>query len=213
MPTLGCSETATIQNMATLRTTTNLFVRGSATLELTPNSPSQSELVDTYSVRLWIHDQLIYDQIQSVRDWQMRHFYVEEIARAFCCCHELLGQEIQCSPGNGPESQQPSFLSLANAKLSTDWLTVVLAATRVKRIGDLVHVDMYLRKAQTTIGDYEHRSTGQWGEWAEMVAAIIFCTPDEAASFGRQLLEEIRKVEQERVALGIPEFDDPSRFE
>ena len=194
--------------MAILRSTVNLFVRGHATLELTPNSPSQPDLVDTYLLRLWIHDQLVYDQIHSVRNWQMRHFYVEEIARAFCCVRELLGREIQCACTDNANSLS-SFLSLVNANLSTDWLTIVLAAaTQVKRIGDLVHVNLYLRKTANIIGDFEHRSKGQWGEWEEMIAAKIFCTPEESVAFGLQLQEEIKKVEEERVLLGIPEYDD-----
>jgi hypothetical protein len=200
--------------MATLRSTVNLFVRGYAALELTPNSPSPPDLVDTYHLRLWVHEQLIYDQIHSVRNWQMRHFYVEEIARAFCCVRELLGREIQCVSEDNTDNQHlPSFLSLVNANLSTDWLTIVLAATQVKRIGDLIHVNLYLRKTDNIIGDFEHRSKGQWGEWEEMVAAKIFCTPEDAVAFGIQLQEEIKEAEQARVLLGIPEYDDPDKVE
>ncbi|MCB0194575.1 MAG: hypothetical protein KDJ65_21675 [Anaerolineae bacterium] len=182
-------------------------------MELIPNSPSQRDLVDTYNLRLWIHDQLIYEQIHSVRNWQMRHFYVEEIAKAFRNIRILLGKEIQISEDNEERQSSASFLSFVNAALDTDWLRVILAATQPKRTGDLVHVSLYLRKTENTIGDFEHRSTGQWGVWEEMVAATIFCTPEDAIAFGVQLQEEIRQVEQERVSLGIPKYDDTDKFE
>jgi hypothetical protein len=195
--------------MAILRSTVNLSVRGYAALELTPNSPLQRDLVDTYSVRLWVHDQLIYDQVHSVRNWQMRHFYVEEIARAFRHIRELLEKKIECMPDESTDEQVvPSFLSFVHARLDVDWLSLILAATHPKRIGELVHVNIHLRKAEHRIGEFKSESPGQWGEWEELVSATVFCTPEEAVSFGIQLQEEIRQVEQERIQLGIPEYDD-----
>ena len=195
--------------MATIQTTVNYFARGYTRLELKPNSPSPRELVDTYALRLWIHDQLVYDQTHSVRNWQMRHRYVENIAQAFRCARELLGKEISCPPENTSSSdKERDYLSLACAQMDADWMKITLSAAPTKRFGDMVHANMYLRQAATVIGDLEHRSIGKWGEWATMTWAIILCTPDDAVTFGKQLLEEIHFVEQERIALGIPEYDD-----
>ena len=70
-----------------------------------------------------------------------------------------------------------------------------------------------MRKTKNITGDFEHRSKGQWGEWEEMIAAKIFCTPDDAVAFGLQLQEEIKEVEKARVLLGIPEYDDTDELE
>lgn len=193
--------------MAILQTTVNYFARGYARLELKPNPPLPRERVDTYALRLWIYDQLIYDQTHSIRDWQMRHAYIQNMAQAFRCVRALLGREISCPNESNGEAE---YLSLVSAQIDADWLKVILSASPTKRFGDMVHASLYLRQAAMDIGDFEHRSTGQWGQWATMTWAIILCTPEDAIAFGSQLLEEIRAVEQERIALGIPEYDDPA---
>lgn len=195
--------------MAILHTTVNYFARGRTSLELKPNSPSQRELVDTYTMRLWVHDQLVYDRIQSVRDWQMRHFYVEQIAKTFCCVRELIDKEISCPPGNRSDEREITPISPICAHLDTDWLKVALSAARTKRYGEIVHVNLYLQQAEKRIGDLESRSSGEWGEWAEMIWAIILCQPEDTIAFGAELLDEIRTAEQERTRLGISKYDDP----
>ncbi len=200
--------------MARLHTTILNSVRGTSTLEIKPNSPSQREMVDTYTLRLWVHDQLVYDRIHSVRDWQKRHFYVEEIARAFCCIHDLIGETISCAPNvvsNGTDETE--FLSPVCAHIETDWLQIVLSATNTKRRGDIVSINLYLQQERNLVGDPKKlslESLGNWGEWGEMLWTTILCKPEEAIAFGKQLLEEIYTVEQERVSLGIPKYDDPS---
>jgi hypothetical protein len=197
--------------MANLHTTLNYFARGRTTLELKPNSPSQREMVDTYTLRLWVNDQLVYDRIQSVRDWQMRHTYVEDIAKAFCCIRELIGKEISCTMNVATNDEKDLYYHTSVcAYEDTEWLRVALSAAPTRRFGELVQVNLYLQQAETQIGDFEYRNTSHWGRWAEMIWAIILCTPDDAIDFGRQLLEEIQSVEQERIALGIPEYDDTS---
>ena len=201
--------------MAILQTTTaHYHPRGRAKLELTPNSPTQHELVDSYVLRLWVHDQLIYDRIHSVRNWQMRHLYVERIARAFCCIRELVGKQIRCASENTEDDQgQPTFISFVCAQIETDWLKVMLSAAPTKRYGDVAHVVLFLQQTHKEVGDIERRSVGEWGEWDEMICATILCGPEDAIAFGTQLLGEIHTVEQERIALGIPEYDDPSYSE
>jgi hypothetical protein len=195
--------------MAKLHTTVNHSVRGSATLELTPNLPTQRELVDTYSVRLWIHDQLVYDEIQSVRNWQSRHYYVENIAKGFCAVQNWLGQRISVLEqlDENDTEQRETLLSFVTAELSTDWLIIYLKATNTNR-GELVHVNIFLRKSHNTVGKFEPGRKEQWGEWDDMIAAWIFCRPDEAVAFGKQLLEEMEQVEKTRVELGIPDSDE-----
>lgn len=191
--------------MAIIGTTTNYFARGSATFELTPNAPTQRELIDTYQMRLWVYDQLVYDEQHSVRNWQMRHFYVSEIARACQCVRQVLDQRISCPAAHdeGYAVESP-VLSLVHTKLSTDWLTLLLAAATVKQ-QELVHMNLYLRKAHATVGDMMRRSRGQWDE---LIAATIFCTPDEAIGFGTRLQQEIAAVERARISLGIPDYDE-----
>jgi len=41
-----------------------------------------------------------------------------------------------------------------------------------------------------------------------MIAARIFCRPEEAIAFGKQLLEEIEEAERVRVELGIPDENE-----
>ena len=189
--------------MAILRTTVNHSARGSATLELTPNSPIQRELVDTYSVRLWIHDQLVYDETQSVRSWQSGHYHVEKIAKGFCAVQNWLGQRINLLEKYENDTEpHESLLSFVAAELSTEWLIVYLKATNTNR-GDLVHAHIFLQKSHNQVGKFEPDRKGQWGEWGDMIAAWIFCTPDDAIAFGKQLLEEIKEAERVRVELGI----------
>src|SRR5689334_18639956 len=126
--------------MAILKTTINRFARGYNVLELTPNPPTNSALVDTYELRMWSAHHLMYEQTHSVRDWQMRHFYVQEIARAFACVDVLLGQEIQCLPDPALPNEPISFLSFVYAQMSTDWLIITLATSHTKKYGALVHV-------------------------------------------------------------------------
>jgi len=151
--------------MAILRTTVNHSVRGSAILELIPSSPIQRELVDTYSVRLWVHDQLVYDEIQSVRNWQMGHFYVEKIAEGFCAVRNWLGQKITVldEQDENDAEHQESLLSFVTAELSTEWLIVYLRATNTKR-GELVHADIFLRKSHNKVGKFEPDRKEQRGE-------------------------------------------------
>jgi len=200
--------------MAILRTYVNHSARGSTTLELKPNSPSQREMVDTYALRLWVHNQLVYDRTHSVRDWQMRHFYVENIARAFCCIRDLIGKEISYISDNANDDENGAiFISRVCAHVDTEWLQVVLSAASSNRSGDIVHINLYLQQAETQIGGLEHRGSGQWGEWSEIVSSVILCKPDDAIAFGTQLLEEIHAVEQERISLGILKYDNPSYSE
>jgi hypothetical protein len=196
--------------MAILKTTINRFPRGYNVLELRPNMPDNPALVDTYQLRLWSAQQLIYERTHTVRDWQMRHFYVQEIARAFSCIDVLLQQEIQC-PSDSAQSNEPvSFLSFVHAQLSTDWLTISLASSHTRKYGDLVHVDAYAVLEAHETGVIEQRGTETWGEYQTGVTAHICCTPSDAQAFGTQLRAEIQAVEERRIALGIPKYDDPA---
>ncbi len=189
--------------MATLQTTVNHFARGHAILELTPNSPAQREFVDTYAVRLTVHDRLVYDRIQSVRPFQMRHYYVEQIAKACCYVSNLLDRKL-------PDPDDPVASFPMCTRLDTDWLAITLSAASTKQFGELVGVRVYLEQAKTKVGDTYYRSRGQWGEWQELVGAVILCAPSDCIAFGRQLLDEVRTVEATRIALGIPDVDDES---
>ncbi len=187
--------------MAILQTTLNQFARGHTALELTPNSPAQREFVDTYRVRLTVHDHLVYDRIQSVRPLQMRHYYVEEIAMTCCRVSDLLDRTLPI-----PEDDV-AYVPLC-AQLDTDWLAISLSAASTKQFGELVGIHVYLEQAKTKVGDTYYRSRGQWGEWQELIGAVILCAPADCYAFGSQLLDEIRAVEATRIALGIPEVDD-----
>ncbi len=200
-----------IANMAILETTqARLFPRGFTRLELTPNMPQPRERVDTYTVRLWIHDQIVYDRVHSVRDWQMRHYYVEMIAHAFINARVFLGREIAYSPETKIAPRYGSVpTSPACAHLDAGWITVVVFASTTKQHGDLVQVNLYLQNARTLVGNMENRSRGDWGEYADMTWGIVLCRPDEAEHFGRQLRAEIDTAEAQRVELDIPEYDDP----
>jgi hypothetical protein len=200
---LGGRQIIELNKMAILRTTVNHSVRGSATLELTPNLPTQTALVDTYSVRLWVHDQLVYDEIQSVHDWQSGHYYVENIAKGFCTIQNLLGQRISALEQSEDENEPHEvLLSPVTAELSTDWLIVYLKATNTNR-GELVHASILLRKSHNQVGKFEPDRQEQWGQWDDMIAAWIFCRPEDAAMFGKQLLHEIKEAERMRIELGI----------
>jgi hypothetical protein len=194
--------------MARLETTLNSGTRGYTCFEVRPIHPVTYESVDTYGVRLWVHNQLVYDRVHSVRHLQMRHYYVELIAHALCNPYEYLGKEIQFSPDSELEPQA-GFVptALACVHLEADWMTIVLSAAQTKRFGNMVHMNIYLKNSVTTIGDIER---GRWGEYAEMTWAIILCRPEDAVAFGQQLRAEIREVEKQRIELGIPEYDDDS---
>jgi hypothetical protein len=179
--------------------------------ELTPNSPEHRELIDTSVVRLWAHDQLVYDRVHSVRNLQMRHSYVQMIAKAFCCCRDLIGKEIYSSCKEAANTEAiPTFLSLVHITVSSDWLTVSLAAARTQRLGEVVHVDLFLQQAKTEVGDVKNRREGKWSEWQNNISARIICRPEDAITFGTQLLTEVDQVEMLRIAFDLPEYDDPS---
>ncbi|MBK9940662.1 MAG: hypothetical protein IPP13_03455 [Kouleothrix sp.] len=196
--------------MAFLKTTINRFPRGYNVLELHPNMPDDPALVDTYQLRLWSAQQLIYARRHTVRDWQMRHFYVQEIARAFVCIDVLVRQEIQCLPDGGRVNEPVSFLSFVHAQVSTDWLTISLATSHTKKYGDLVHVDVYAVLEERETGAIDQRGSEAWGEYQTMVTTHICCTPSDAQAFGAQLRAEIQRVEERRIALGIPKYADPA---
>jgi hypothetical protein len=196
--------------MAILTTTINRFPRGYNVLELRPNMPDNPALVDTYQLRLWSGQQLIYERTHSVRDWQMRHFYMQEIARAFVCVDVLLRQKILCPSDNAQSNQPVSFLSFVHAQVSTDWLTISLAASHTKKYGDLIHVDAYAVLEEQECGAIEQRGNEAWGEHQTMITHHICCTPSDAQAFGAQLTMEIREVEKRRIALGIPKYEDPA---
>lgn len=191
--------------MAILRTTVNHSVRGSAMLELTPNSPIQRERLDTYSVRLWVHDQLVYDETQSVHGWQSGHYYVEKIAKGFCAVQSLLGKRINVLEQYEDETEPHEvLLSFVTAELSTDWLIVYLKAVNSNSNRDeFVHANILLRKSHNQVGQFDPDRKEQWGQWEDMIAAWIFCRPEDAIAFGKQLLEEMQEVERVRVELGI----------
>lgn len=174
--------------MAILETTLAHFNRGHTRFELTPNEPTERALIDTYEVRLWIHDQLVYSQRHSIRNWQMRHDEIRYIAKNFCCVRTLIGQTLECpvaTPGDiGPDDH---YLSLVHARMDVEWLQVSLAATHPRRFGEIVHVHLLVRESETTIGDTFHRSKGNWGYWQKMIGAYLFCKPDNAIAFGNQL--------------------------
>lgn len=103
--------------------------------------------------------------------------------------------------------EQPHFLSLVHTEMNIDWLVVSLAAARTKRFPELVHVHLYLRQAKTQVGEVRKGRSNNWGEWEEMISARIECTPQDAIEFGTQLREEIEATENQRILLGIPEYD------
>lgn len=195
--------------MATLRSTTNFFARGTSSFEITPNPPHERTLIDTYQVRLWTLDTLVYEQTQSVRDWQMRHFYVQEIARACCSASLLIGQTLT-APELTLGTTQLSFLSLTHAVMSTDWLTISLAGANTKKRGPLIHIDVYAVVEEITLGDIQKRSTGAWSRYQSIKSIQLTCTPEDTFVFGQTLLAEIEEVEQQRVALRIPKYDNPA---
>jgi hypothetical protein len=196
--------------MAILKTTINRFPRGYNELELQPNMPDNPALIDSYQLRLWSGQHLIYKHIHSVRDWQMRHFYVQEIARAFMCVDVLLRQTIECPPERAQVNEPGSCLSFVHAQVSTDWLTISLAASHTKKHGDLIHVDVYAVLEEQEAGTLDHRGSEAWGEYQTLVTVHICCTPSDAQAFGAQLHAEIQAVEKRRIALGIPKYDDPA---
>ena len=195
--------------MALLKTTINRFSCGYNVLELRPNLPDE-HAVDTYQLRLWSAQRLIYERTHSVRDWQMRHFYVHEIARAFRCVDVLQQQKILCGLDGSLLDEPVSFLSFVHARLSTDWLTVTLAASHTRKHGDLIHVDVYAMLEEHESGEIDQRGTEMWGEYQTSVAIRIFCTPEDARAFGVQLEAEIQEAEKRRISLGIPKYDDPA---
>lgn len=196
--------------MAILQTTHHYLRRGTAKLELLPNSPTQRELVDTYQVRLWIHDHLVYDHVQSVRDWQMRHYYVEHIARMCCCIQSFIDKTLEgCIVENFADDK---FWSPVYVQVDTDWLKVTASAGTERRNGPNVIFYLSLVQTEHRIGDVEKPSAGLWGEWQERITATILCTPEDAVRFGRQLLQEIAEVERQRIELGIPEYDDETPY-
>lgn len=194
--------------MAILRSTTNFFARGTSAVEITPNAPLDRALVDTYQIRLWAFDKLVYERVQSVRDWQMRHFYVQEIARACCAVHLLIDQTISVQT-NPPDGNEQAFLSLVHVVMSTDWLTFSLSAAHTKKYGDLIHIDVYAEVEEITVGSLDARSAGAWSEYQSLIGIKLSCKPEDATAFGQELLAEIRQVEQQRIALGIGKYDDP----
>jgi hypothetical protein len=140
----------------------------------------------------------------------MRHFYVQEIARAFLCVDVLLRQTIECPPEGAPANEPRSFLSFVHAQVSTDWLTISLSASHTKKYGDLIHVDVYAVLEEHEIGALDQRGSEAWGEYQTGVTIHICCTPSDAQTFGAQLRAEIQAVEKRRIALGIPKYDDPA---
>ena len=195
--------------MAILETTIGLTLRGYTCLELRPVLPVTPETVYTYNVRLWVHDRLVYDRIQSVRHLQMRHYHVEMIAHALCNPRAYLGTRIQFSADPELVPQADSFpYSVAAVHLETDWLTMVIYATENKRVGEAVAANIYLRNSEMTYGDIEKTSQGKWGRFEELVWAMVICRPDDSIAFGQQLRAEIREAERQRVELRIPESDD-----
>jgi len=195
--------------MAILRATTNFHGRGSSALEIHPNSPQTRELVDTYVVRMWVVDELIYEQTHSVRDWQMRHFYVEEIARACCSARLLIDQKL-FAPSDIGGNQQTTFLSRVHAYLSTDWLTIYLSGAITKRHGELISVDVFGQISESIINRDNSQLAKDWGSYQQLVGIQLSCHPEDTLAFGTKLLSEIADVEQQRIALGIPKYDDPA---
>jgi hypothetical protein len=187
--------------MAILRSTTNFFARGNSAVEVLPNPPLEPALVDTYQVRLWAADRLIYERVQSVRDWQMRHFYVELLAHACCSTAVLFDNEITVSGNEANDS--PTYLSLANAVIDIKWLTVSLSAARTKR-GNFVHVTAYAEVDEVSVGAPPTPPFDSWSMYQSLLGIKLTCTPDDARAFGQQLLAELHEVERERIARGIP---------
>lgn len=131
--------------MAFLETNSGYNIRGKAKLELTPHPPTPRELVDTYVLRLWVGNELIYDMTHSVRNWQMRHYYLREIATACCNVRNLIGKEIRYEPKTPKEADEGrEFYSLLHSYFDADWLRITLAVGTSARHGDLVQVKLFL---------------------------------------------------------------------
>ena len=201
--------------MARLETTkARLFPRGYTCLELTPNMPEPRDLVDTYMTRLWIHDRLIYDRVHSVRDWQLRHYWVLRIAYAFCNAPSFVDRQIEYLPEPNLESRAWYVASSeASAHFDAEWMQVDISAALSKGHGELVQVNLFLQNTRTRVGDFQARSEGRWGESADFTWAMILCRPDDAVAWGRKLLAEIDAAEVQRIERGIPKYDDPSYSE
>ena len=73
----------------------------------------------------------------------MRHTYVEDIARTFCCIRELIGKEISCASDETTDDEKKSgHRTSVCAYQDTDWLHVVLSAAPTRRFGELVQVNL-----------------------------------------------------------------------
>src|SRR5207253_8946122 len=114
--------------MAFLETNSNYLRRGKIKLELSPNSPTPRDLVDTYILRLWAGNTLIYEMKHTVRNWQMRHYYVQEIATACCNVRELIGKEISYDAKTPKEVDEGRrFHSLLHSDFDVVWFHLALA--------------------------------------------------------------------------------------
>lgn len=151
-----------------------------------------------------MYDELVYDQVHSVRDWQTRHYNVENMAFAFCCVNQLVGSEIDCDVAHPRADRR--FRSMLQVHLDVAWLQLTLAAVRRKQAGELVHVYVGLQTETKLVGDTTQRSAGNWGTWSALITTRIYCRPADAVAFGGKLLDEIAVVEKMRTELGIPGY-------
>ncbi len=198
--------------MATLISTLLQSRRGNSRLEVTPNLPENSELTDTYTIKLWVGEELVYDRVQSMRNWQMRHFYVEQIAHAFCNVDKWIDKSTSLSVTDSETKKQANFNFPDYAELNTEWLRIFLAAwNRPQNKGEIVVANIYLTNIERTAGNRDGGET--WGEWQEITSASIFCSLKEAKQFGTNLLSEIEAAEAMRIKLGIPEYDDAKSYQ
>lgn len=166
---------------------------------IAPCGSDKAMSYNEYLVRIDFDDRCIFDQEFSVDGWQLGHYYMYRLARAFRCSPRLFDTPPIVLTSDGGREYQHQI----NLREGPGWLiiNVQAAASSLSRYAPRIVVDVFIEPGyrQNEPTDTVLSSCLRLWGW---------CHPDDAVKFGLKLEEECRVAEALRRRMKVPAPDD-----
>lgn len=174
-------------------------------LEIVPVTPTLDGPYDAYDITVWKAGQKVFYHQYNVSGWQLGHYYMFRIARAFQHATALVEAKTPFTLRRFADDDD-EYDSNEGVCLRVDiiWLEVVLWGDR---IDDKARFFVNFRLWENPDEDYASnaRLSTPLIAWK---GNRIRCHPENAVKFGNELESECHRAEQTRVQLGIANLDD-----
>jgi|SRR5579884_2676294 len=167
------------------------------TMELKPVPPAVDGPRDAYEIAFRRGDEIVYQALYNVHEWQLGHFYIVDTARIFQRIESIIDAKLDISAASFDEDK---YKEAASIEVGIDWLVIVLlgeTSKRKRRYGSQeIVVDAFAEISQ--------KPDNIAGDAGCFVRFSFLCAPAAAIAFGKDLEAECEAAKALRQSLGIP---------